>query len=315
MSARRAFAGVDVGGTKIRAGLVDGEGRILWRQTVDTPVRRDPETVADLVVELLDRGMADLGLPPDGLAAVGVGVTGPVDRERGVALLSPNFGWREVPFARLVRDRLPGAPHVCLDNDVYMVAYGEWQYGAGRGSDHLAVVTVGTGVGMALILDGRPYHGGRGAAGEIGHTVVEPGGPPCGCGNRGCLEQLASGTALAREAARLGISGPDGSPPTARDVAAAAEAGDPHARDALARAARALAVGLAAVINALDPQRVVVGGGLSRAGPWYWQPLVDAVAAGVMPTHRHAYRLVPAVLGDDAGILGAAWRAREEARG
>lgn len=303
------LAGVDLGGTNLRAGLISPEGPVLWRHAVPTPQRREPERIADTIVHVLERGLKEIGADKHHLIGVGAGITGPVRREGGVALLSPNFGWRDVPFADLLRARLPAGVPVCVDNDVRVVMYGEWQFGAGRDLANFMCVTVGTGVGAALLLNGRPYYGVWDAAGEIGHYILDPQGPECGCGNRGCLEQYASASAVEREAARFGLSRGDGSPMSAAEVAAAARAGEPRAQKVLARAAAALAQGLAVSANLLSLESIIIGGGLSRAGEAFWGPLRREVARRVMPIHRRRLELVPAALGDDAGVLGAAWLA------
>ncbi|EKP95165.1 ROK family protein [Thermaerobacter subterraneus] len=303
------LAGVDVGGTNLRVGLVSTDGRVLWRDVLPTPRRRGPDTIADLIARLIERGLARVGVEREHLLGVGAGVTGPVRRRDGMARLAPNFGWRDVPFADLLQARLPEGVPVWIDNDVRVVMYGEWRFGAGRDATDLLCVTLGTGVGAALILDGKPYYGNDDAAGEIGHLVLDPDGPPCGCGNRGCIEQYASASAVERAATQAGLSREGGGPPSAADVAEAARAGEPRAREILEQAAHALAQGLAAAVNLVAPERVVIGGGLSRAGEAFWDPLLREVSQRVMPVHRVRVRLVPAALGDDAGILGAAWLA------
>jgi glucokinase len=307
-------AGVDLGGSNLRVGLVTGDGEVLWRHSERTPASHSPDDVADAVVRCLQEGAATRHLGIDELAGVGIGVPGAVDPATGVSLLSPNFRWRNVPFGTLLSDKLRG-PRVVMDNDVSVVTYGEWQFGAGKGVSDLMCVTVGTGVGAGLILRGEPYLGPRGVAGEIGHIQLDRNGPVCGCGNRGCLEVYASAKAVALTARERGLTSSNGDPITALEVADAAGRSR-VAEEILAGAAMALARGVAAAVNLLNLTRVVIGGGLSRAGEAFWAPFGEALRVQVMAPHLSHVSVVPASLGDDAGILGGAWmvRARHENR-
>jgi glucokinase len=301
-------AGVDLGGSNLRVGLVAADGKVVWRRSERTPVSHSPADVLDAVTRILREGARDQGVGIDALTGVGVGVPGAVDPSTGVSLLSPNFGWRNVPFGALLRERL--GPNVTIDNDVSVVTYGEWQHGAGQGVADLMCVTVGTGVGSGLILRGEPYPGSAGAAGEIGHIQLDPHGPQCGCGNHGCVEVYASAKAVARIAQERGLTSPGDEPTSAEDVAQAAGRNDPAAAEILAGAAAALAHGVAAAVNLLNLELVIIGGGLPRAGEPFWAPFKAALRPQVMAPHLAHVALVPAALGDDAGILGGAWMVR-----
>jgi glucokinase len=303
-------AGVDLGGSNLRAGLVTRDGEVVWRHSERTPASHAPDEVADAVVRCVRRGADERGNGIESLTGVGIGVPGAVDPATGVSLLSPNFGWKDVPFGDLLRSRV-GGPRVVLDNDVSVVTYGEWRFGAGKGSADLMCVTIGTGVGAGLILGGEPYLGSAGAAGEIGHIQLDPEGPMCGCGNRGCLEMYASAKSVARIAQSRGLTSSDGGPISAQEVALAANDSDPLAAEILAGAAAAMAHGVAAAVNLLNLSRVVIGGGLSRAGEPFWAPFETAFRPQVMAPHLAAVSVVPAELGDDAGILGGAWMVRD----
>jgi glucokinase len=302
-------AGVDLGGSNLRVGLVTAEGAMVWRHSEPTPPSHSPDDVADATIRCVVRGAQERGMDPTALAGVGIGVPGAVDQAAGVSLLSPNLGWRDVPFRALLQDRL-GRVTVVMDNDVSVVTYGEWQFGAGKGVDDLMCVTVGTGVGAGLVLNGEPFPGSTGAAGEIGHIQLNPDGPECGCGNRGCLEVYASAKAVARSAERGGLTSADGGVASAQDVAEAAGRKDPRAMEILTEAATALAHGVAAAVNLLNLTRVIIGGGLSRAGESFWAPFGRAFRPQVMAPHLAHVSVVPAALGDDAGILGGAWMVR-----
>jgi glucokinase len=253
--------------------------------------------------------------------AVGVGAAGMVDANTGVLRFAPNLAWRELPIAQRIGDAL-GLP--CqVDNDANVAAWGEWRFGAGRGYRHMLLVTVGTGIGGGIVAGRRLFRGAHGFAAEIGHIIVEPNGPLCGCGNRGCWEQVASGTAigrLGREAvaehphslvAKLAGERPEAV--TGQLVTEAAQQGDEVAVGILAQVGARLGEGIAGLVNVLDPQVVVVGGGAIEAGDLLLDPAREAYSGAVeAPGHRPRVPIVPAELGNDAGAVGAAALALEE---
>jgi glucokinase len=303
--------GVDVGGTKLAAGLVAPDGAVLARRRVRTPPeggRAVGAAVAAVVRDLWAEG----GVAP---GPVGVGAAGIVDLE-GTVRCAPNIpGWTDVPL----RDDLRAAlgVEVRVDNDANVAAWGADAAGAARGAAGTVVmVTVGTGIGGGLVQRGELVRGRHGLAAEFGHIVVSEGGPACSCGNRGCLEAMASGTAIAREA-REGLARGEASAlrgidaPSGKDVTRAADAGDAFARAVLGRCGFWLGVGIASLVNALDPDLVVVGGGAMQAGAHLLDPARAAFAERLMGAgHRTAPQVVPAALGDDAGLVGAALLAR-----
>jgi glucokinase len=308
--------GVDVGGTKVAALLTDDRGTVLDRRVVHSPAQ-DPEATVDTVVALA-KDFADRHRD---VIAVGVGAAGLVSRE-GVLRFAPNLAWREFP----VRDRVGagvGLP-VIVDNDATVAAWGEFRFGAGKDANDLLLVTVGTGIGGGIVADGRLFRGAHGFAAEIGHIIVEPGGPPCGCGNVGCWEQVASGRAIERLGRQAAFEHPDSAlgriaqgDPTAIDgpaVTKAAQQGDPMSQRILERVGVRLGEGIAGLVNVLDPDVVVVGGGASSAGDLLLAParraFVDSVEAA---DHRPAVPILPAALGNDAGAIGAADLARAHA--
>ena len=305
----RLAVGVDAGGTKVRGLLVDTtEGTVLDRRTVGTPAEDSEASLRAIVAvarELMDGG---------DVLAVGVGAAGMVDRH-GVMRFAPNVAWRDVP----IRDEVEAATglHTVVDNDANAAAWGEFRYGAGRDSTDMLLVTVGTGIGGGLVSAGRLLRGAHGFAGEIGHIIVEPGGPRCGCGNLGCWEQVASGRALdrlGREAARrqrtstlARMAGGDPESVTGRLVAEAARTGDPVSVHVLEEVGRRLGEGIAGLVNAFDPEVVVVGGGVADVGDPFLDPARRAFEETVeAPKHRPRVPIVPAVLGNDAGAVGAA---------
>ncbi len=249
------------------------------------------------------------------LAAIGVSFGGPVDARKGLVRLSHHVpGWQDVPLAALLAEEF--AAPAAVDNDANVAALGEWRYGAGQGCDSLLYVTVSTGIGGGWVLDGRIWSGADGMAGELGHVVVRPGGTPCVCGKRGCVEAEACGPAMARKAAArlresphagpilLDLAGSRPDAVTGEMVARAAQAGDPLALDVLMEGAAALGSGLAAAINLVNPAVVVLGGGVTKAGEAWWQRVRQTARAEALPQARA--EIVPAGLGDDAPLWGAA---------
>jgi glucokinase len=306
--------GLDVGGTKIAGFRVAEDGTVVERIREPTPGGGGGEAVVSAIEDMARR------LMHPGVVCVGVGVAGLVEAATGVVRYGPNLPFREVP----VRERLAattGLP-VVVDNDASVAGWGEFRLGAGRGSSHMLLVTVGTGIGGAIVAGGRPFRGAYGFAAEIGHIIVEPGGPRCGCGNEGCWEQVASGRAigrLGRAAAErepgsllVELAGGDPARITGPLVTTAAKQGDRTAIAVLAEAGRRLGLGIAGLTNILDPDLVVVGGGGAEAGELLLGPSREAFYGAVEGRgHRPEVPLVAAQLGNDAGGIGAALLAFE----
>jgi glucokinase len=307
--------GVDVGGTKLAAGLVAQDGSVIDHVRHQTPAGETDELL-DLIVdtarELAKRRGADR-LP------VGVGAAGLIDLD-GVARYAPNIAWRDEPLRARLIERLDGP--VVVENDANAAAWGEYRAGAGVDArTSLLMLTVGTGVGGGLVLDDRLIRGADGLAAEFGHIVLDEGGPLCNCGNRGDLESLASGRAIERMAAEAVAAGEaeEGSPLwgagslTGKAVTIAAHDGDATARGILERAGFWLGVGIASLVNALDPELVVLGGGAMQAGDLLLKPARRAAAQRVIARgHRTVPPIVRAGLADQAGIVGAALLALEQ---
>jgi glucokinase len=300
--------GIDAGGTKIAGMLVDERGTILDRRLVETPAQ-DAEATVDAMISLA----TDFTGGHDGIVGVGAGAAGLVSLD-GVMRFAPNVAWREFPL----RDRLAagiGLP-VFVDNDANVAAWGEFRFGAGRGSTDMLLVTVGTGIGGGIVAGGELFRGAHGFAAEIGHIIVEPGGPRCGCGNQGCWEQVASGRAIGRLGQVAGAEHPEStmtklaggaSAITGPIVTEAAKRGDPIAVQILADVGRRLGEGIAGLVNVLDPDVVVVGGGAIGAGDLLLASARSACADSVeAPTHRPEVPILAAALGNDAGAVGAA---------
>lgn len=309
-----ATIGIDVGGTKMAAGLVDDDGKVLRRLRAPTPAS-DPELIIRTIASLIAGLQRDASLP---VVGVGVAVPGQFDPGSGTFVRIANLALRGFPF----RARLEAATDLplAIENDTNAAALGEWFGGSGRGIQNFAVVAIGTGIGAGVILDRRLVRGAHGSAGEIGHTVVEKDGPLCRCGNRGCLELFASGGALAKRAADLASRHPnsrlaamrrDGHALSAADLFAAADRGDDVSRRAVDEAVHYLAVGLNNLIELFDPAAVAIGGGISSIGDSLFDRLRQAIRAQRPRSPDVATRIIPAILGEDAGIIGAAAAARD----
>lgn len=313
MTASPQAIGIDVGGTKTAAMRVAADGTVLAREILPTPADDMAATLDTIVVAAKTVATADV-------AAAGIAAAGLVETATGVLRFAPNLAWRDAPLVAFVSERL-GVP-VVADNDNTAAAWGEYRFGAGRGYRDLLLVGVGTGIGGGIVAGGELFRGAHGFAAEIGHIVVEPDGPLCGCGNRGCWEQVASGQAVTRagrEAVRSGVetslvelSGGDVDRVTGPLVTRAAQGGDLVAIGIIAEVGRRLGVGIAGLVNVLDPEVVVVAGGVAAAGDLLLEPARAAYRDTVeAPDHRPEVPIVPAELGNDAGAVGAAALALE----
>ncbi len=312
MESEPLLLALDFGGTKLTAGLaVAGEHHWQARRQLLSPPDADATYDFETMISLARSLLSDVEGKP---AVVGVSFGGPVNAAEGMVLLSHHVpGWENTPL----RDQLESslAVPVGIDNDANAGALGEWRFGAGRNCHSLFYITVSTGIGGGWVLDGQVYHGADSVAGEIGHITVEHGGPACICGRRGCLESVAAGPAIARRAQeRLRAESQAGAllrqlaggaieTVTAKRVAQAAEAGDELARQVLDEAARALGFGISYAISLMNPERVVVGGGVAKSGSRYFEIVRAAARANVLPEMR--VDIVPAALGDDAPLWGA----------
>ena len=306
--------GVDFGGTNIQVGCVTATGRVARQLVLATRDHATPARFVDGLHAAIRQLTRPEGARRTRLRGVGVGAPGLIDGSRGIIhrLVNVPGGWRGVPLARLLERRL-GCP-CAVENDVNVIALGEWRYGAGRGTRHSVYVTLGTGVGGGLVIDGALVRGASGSAGEIGHTTVDPEGPRCPCGSRGCLEALV-GTAAILRRARQAMPHRGRLSPEA--LSQAARGGDRAARRIWRDVGVSLGIGLSNVINLLNPERIVLGGGVANAWPWFGPSLRATVRRRAFAVPRRACRIVRASLGERAGIIGGAvlvWdKTREDA--
>ena len=319
--ARRGLSvGVDVGGSKVAAGVVDVRGRILAVARRVTP-GHDPRAVETVITELVRELSREYRI-----RSVGIGAAGWMDLTNSTVLFSPHLAWRNEPLRRNLEKLL--RRRVTVVNDADAAAWAEWRFGAGQGESRLICVTLGTGIGGAMIMGGRIERGRHGVAGEFGHQIIVPQGHRCECGNRGCWEQYASGNALGREARELAAanspvaqaliaSAPaDGTPITGALVTRLAMDGDPASRELVDDVGQWLGLGLANLAAALDPGTFVIGGGLSAAGDLLLDPARRAFARNLTGRgFRPAARIECAALGPEAGLIGAADLSRLLSRG
>ncbi|HZV73065.1 MAG TPA: ROK family protein [Conexibacter sp.] len=311
--------GVDLGGTKLLAGVVDGDFNVHHR--VHRPVHGlDQRELLDVAVEAVEEARATTATE---VSAVGFGIPCMIDQRRGMAMLAVNLPLHDVPFRDVMAERL-GLP-VEVDNDANVAALAEHRAGAATGASEAVVLTIGTGIGGGLILKGEVYRGAIGAGAELGHVTIDVNGPPCqgNCPNNGCLETLASGTALAREGRRIAAEQPasalgraliEGREITGALITELAHDGDTAAVDALALIGRNLGVGIASFLNVFNPDVVVVGGGVIAAGELLLAPARAEAARRALPPMRDHARIVPAQFGTEAGLVGAAALALESTR-
>jgi glucokinase len=304
---------LDIGGTKLAAGVVTGDGELLAWGREPTRLADGPRGVVDRLVALGRAAAAEAGIEERRLRAVGVGCGGPLDSERGVIHDPPNLpGWTDVPLKAWLEEL--GLP-VHLDNDANAAALAEFRWGAGRGCESIVYLTISTGIGGGAVIDGRLLAGVNGNAAEIGHMSVDFDGWPCVCGRRGCLEAFASGTNIgrrAREALAAGetsvmtelTTSPDGV--TARTVADAARDGDPVARRVWDETTTVLGAGLANVLNIFNPRRIVLGGGVTLAGDLLFDPVRRLALSQTLGPQAEVAEIVPAELGEQIGVYGAA---------
>ena len=308
--------GVDLGGTRIRAGVVADDGRLVARTETLSNAGRGPAAVLDT----LRQTVTELAAPLDRLTAVGVASAGQIHAETGVVVQAPTLGWTNVPLAGELRGAL-GVP-VIVENDVRAAAWGEFTSGVGAADDSLVAVFVGTGVGSGAVLDGRLWRGAGNAAGEVGHTQMVPDGIPCPCGARGCLERYVSGSGFQqrfRAALADGVStalkartrGGEVERLTASLVWEAAEAGDPFAGEVWGDAVRFLTVALANYVTLVNPRLLVLGGGVIETVPALFDAMVAGVPRLTTVLAREVLRIERAVLGDWSGVVGAAALARD----
>lgn len=287
--------GIDIGGTNLKIGLVNDDGKVLDRRESPTPATAPPATLIRDIVAII----RELGIP----SKIGIGAPGLVDSKKGIVRISPNLPqWENVPLADQIQNEI-GVP-VKLANDVNAIAWGEFLFGAGRGCRDILVLTLGTGLGGALILDGNLHLGKDQTAGEIGHVTLIPDGYPCPCGNKGCLEQYVGKNGIIRRAMTIKKDLVD---PTPESIAHAAAKGEAWAMSVYEGVAINLGQIVASMIQVLNLEKVIIGGKISGAGEVLFGPLRSHTAERIYPLLRNSYTIEKVALGGDSGIIGAAF--------
>ena len=314
------IVGVDLGGTNIVVGVLPmdgGGGEVLALRSMPTEAGKGAKFVVDRIVHMVEEAIAEVaGDGPDAkekFAGIGIGSPGPLDRATGTIINTPNLGWRNFPLRDLISNAV-GLP-AALDNDANCATYGEWWLGAGKDVDHLIGFTLGTGIGGGIVLNGEIFHGASDAAGEIGHMTIDSTGRKCNCGNYGCLEAYASGPAIALRAVEGIEAGTETLLPdlvdgrlekiTAATVYEGAVLGDAYANEVMRETARFLGTGIANIINILNPDMVVITGGVTKAGDHLFVPLRAEVRRRAFKSAQEACQIVPARLMGTAGVIGA----------
>jgi glucokinase len=311
--------GVDLGGTKIEIAMVDASGRVLDKKRLATRVDRGTGAVLEQIADSIREMQTNANIPA---AGVGIGVAGQVDPVSGAVRFAPNLGWRDVPLRDELVDAL-GLP-VFVTNDVRAATWGEWIHGAGQGCEDLVLIFVGTGIGGGVVCGGRMLTGCSNTAGELGHITIDLHGPLCNCGNRGCLESLAGGWAIARSAREAAENDPEGGAAllrqsgghaeniNARIVAEAAGKGDPMARRVMESATEALIAGAVSLVNAFNPCRLILGGGVIEGVPELISQVERGITQRALAAARMPLQVLPSQLQNDAGVVGAAIMAMHE---
>ena len=305
--------GIDVGGTNVKIALVNDEGKILYSNSVPTRAEMGYEYTVNNIKQAIYDLLKETKLESKDIQGIGFGFPGQVDYKAGIVRNAPNIpGWVEIPIAKIFEDEFHIPTRV--DNDVRCAALGELNYGAGKGCENLICITVGTGIGSGLVVNGKLVRGASNAAGEIGHIKLQMnGGPICGCGDTGCLEAFASGpaiVALAEDYIKGGKSTKyrelaNGAPITPYIVCEAVKAGDPVAQRIFTIIGEYIGIGMASVVNLLNPEKIIIGGGVADAGEYLLNPLSETLKKRAMKIAGETVKIVHAELGNTAGVIGA----------
>lgn len=315
---KELLIGIDLGGTNIKGALLDQDGEIIEKREMATLANAGPEAVSGRIADIINNMTSLADGSGNHVIGVGIGIPGLPDKDRGAVVFAPNLRWRNVSLVDYLRRHI-NLP-IFLENDANLAALGEQWRGAGRGSKHMIMITIGTGIGGGLIINGELYGGANGSAGEIGHMVIDPEGHPCNCGRRGCLETYTSATSMVRRAKEAIDQGRETilareENLEAKDIFMAAEAGDRIAVEIVNYTAYYLGIGLGNTINMFNPDTIVVGGGVSRAGSLLFDPLREATIKWSLEVPASVVKIVPAELGNDAGTIGAACLVLRKKRG
>jgi glucokinase len=287
------LVGIDLGGTKILTAVSDDSGRLISSVRIETEAKKGPKKVIENIVKSVQLALAKPGIKMSQVKKIGIGTPGPVINQSTI-VHAPNIpGFKNFNIKKALERKFKKP--VIVENDANAAAYAEYMFGAGKGSKNMVYITISTGIGGGIILDGKLYQGSFGTAGEIGHMVVQPGGNKCGCGNRGCLEAMAAGPYIAKAAGKK----------NAIEVKIAALKGNKIAQKAIGSAANYIGMAIADLNNLLDPDIFVIGGGVSNMGSLLFKPMIKAAKANSMTEPRKHLKIVAAKLNNNVGVMGA----------
>ena len=304
---QRYVVGVDLGGTKIYSALVDLSGNIINEMTIKTEAEKGSDSVMAKIINTIDKVIE--GIDIKDIKAIGIGSPGPLDVEKGLIVYTPNLPFKNFNIVKPIKDKYKLETY--LDNDANVATLGEYMFGAGKGSKNMVFITASTGIGGGAVLNGNLFRGSTSNALEVGHMIIMKDGPRCGCGNRGCAEALASGTAIAKAAkdavksnAETTLKGYENI--TAREVFKEAENGDKVAKEILDTALTYLGITVSNIANTFDPDKIVIGGGVSSGGQIVFDKIQEEVNKSALRTIGQNCKIEKAILGERAGVLGAA---------
>ncbi|MEW8957083.1 ROK family protein [Clostridium sp.] len=300
--------GIDLGGTKIHGAIADLHGNVIESQVVPTDAKDGEEAVLNRIIGVIETVLEKSGKTSEEVKAIGIGSPGPLDAKKGIIIASSNLPFKNFKLVDPIKNRF-NVP-VYLDNDANVATIGEFMFGEGKNTSNMVYVTVSTGVGGGAIVNGKIFRGNTSNALEIGHTTILPEGPRCNCGNHGCVEALASGTAIGKRAVEAVESGLETTlakyeNPTSYEVFVEAKNGDEVAKDILHRSLTYLGIGIANIVNTFDPEMIVIGGGVSKGGQVVFDKVKEVVDERALKAMVESCEIVPAGLGTDAGVIGA----------
>lgn len=305
---KKYVVGIDLGGTKISGALADLDGKVLAQYTVQTLASEGEEAVLNRIVEVITKVMSDSNKGSDEIKSIGIGSPGPLDAKNGIIITTPNLPFKNFSLVSPIKSKF--GIDTYLDNDANVAAIGEYIFGAGKGTKNMVFITVSTGIGGGAIINGNIYRGNTSNALEVGHTTLVEDGPRCNCGNYGCAEALASGTAIGKRAKEAIEGGAETSLKQYKDVTSyevfvEAKKGDKVAKEILDKCLNYLGICVANIVNTFDPQRVIIGGGVSKGGDIVFEKVREVVNKRCFKAMAEACEILPAGLGTDAGVIGA----------
>lgn len=305
---KKYVIGIDLGGTKICGAFADVEGNVLSMYTIPTNASEGDTVVLERIISVIDKVISESGKSIDEVKAIGIGSPGPLDAKKGIIIETANLPFKNFDLVKPIADKYKVPTY--LENDANVAAIGEFLFGAGKGTENMVYVTVSTGVGGGAVLNGKLYKGSTSNALEIGHTIIVPGGPRCGCGNYGCTESVASGTAIGRQGREAVEAGKETSLKayeniTSYEVFVEAAKGDEVAADILDSSLTYLGICVSNLIVSFDPEKVVIGGGVSKGGAIVFEKVQEVVNEKCLKSLAEFCKIVPAALGTDAGVMGA----------